>query len=564
MRTSSKAIALSAPLAALLSLTTVRASAFEPSYQTLATNRTVSAKVALLTATVDIPAGGARLFIASDGSCVPATAKVAAGVYVEIDNDGVHRTSDAIIDWTGSDNPNQHAFNVIGAPWVSAGRHSVVLYAEAYSGAFVVGSDTNMSVMLPRAKVFEEHALLGADTGAYDFSTSTYQLETPLPPGHPTYVGRDIPHQPIPGVSYSGAFDPKDPWVVMASGNAFHSGSGALGKYDYGDAMWGLFVNGQPCGNRSSTWSVNDLWFHSELRAPISSHGFFENVPCRGNATAGERVPRTVSFDASEFPWTQKQGGEDPVRHAVGSGTRLIVLTGGMKVRGSAWRSQDINNTIDYVLVGGSDHATNKAVPALGSSVEIARAKISIPPGHSGVVFFSAKTRNLGVDKTESGGDFRMWIDIEDCIRPNLCAPHHGKSSVAIQQVRNHDSQRTMTASYLAAGANKLQPGYEYIVKVMGRVDGSLKHGAMTLDVPLVYFDDEGPAASRPPPAGQCAPQPMLGHAACCAAGEELAFTAVGPRCRRSGVLFCPNGFNTNLNPPRAQGNNAMCYWTGG
>jgi hypothetical protein len=112
-----------------------------------------------------------------------------------------------------------------------------------------------------------------------------------------------------------------------------------------------------------------------------------------------------------------------------------------------------------------------------------------------------AKTRNLGAGFSEAG-TFSLWIEVCEAVGAgNVCAPAGLalKSPSSIQWTIKSDSQRTLSASVLTAGANKLKPLKTYAVRVKGRVDlagndatASYKNAVMAADLPLLWFDADG------------------------------------------------------------------------
>lgn len=146
------------------------------SYLTLNADRAVDARTELLRTSVDFTTDG-KLFVHSDGSYVPITNQTAAMVFVEIDDQLA--SNEAVIDWRGTDNAQQHSFNVVGAKQVAAGSHTVALIAQPIAGAFIVVNGTNLAVMKNPARVVEE-LKLNADTGEYNFTTQGVTI----PQGH--------------------------------------------------------------------------------------------------------------------------------------------------------------------------------------------------------------------------------------------------------------------------------------------------------------------------------------------------------------------------------------------
>ncbi len=117
--------------------------------------------------------------------------------------------------------------------------------------------------------------------------------------------------------------------------------------------------------------------------------------------------------------------------------------------------------------------------PPAGSDVLLAQTTISVPDGHPGVVMLLAKTRVQG-DDSDPGGTARLWITVDGTPR----------GSVGVQQLAApfSVSQRTISASYVAAGDERLRPG-KHLVRVYGRANGSFIHLVYLRDLPLLWFD---------------------------------------------------------------------------
>jgi hypothetical protein len=272
--------------------------------------------------------------------------------------------------------------------------------------------------------------------------------------------GIATPHDPL--LSASANLSSASDVVALASARVYHGGSGSG---TYGDAMLGIYLDGSNPGNGQSTWSVNDIWTGAETQAPLFAHAFFASMPS-GN--------HTVSFDTSEFPWT---GQEDTVVYTVGAGATFLVLRDGLTVRGSAPISQALNNSIDYIGIGTNENWPG--VPAVSTDVELASSTFVVPPGHSGVVMFMAKSRVQG-DSADAGGTVSLRLSLDGSF----------VGSTGIQQLKSPDSvsQRTISSSYLASGSLALTPG-SHTIKAIARAEGSFKHLAMNKDLPLLWFD---------------------------------------------------------------------------
>jgi hypothetical protein len=89
----------------------------------------------------------------------------------------------------------------------------------------------------------------------------------------------------------------------------------------------------------------------------------------------------------------------------------------------------------------------------------------------------------VGLGKREDadlGGELRLWFTIDGVRR----------GSVDVQQIAAPSgvSQRTVSASYLSAGADALKRGL-HTVLVYGRADGQFLHLSLVRDLPLVWVD---------------------------------------------------------------------------
>ena len=422
-------------------------------YVQLGRDAAIAAPTVVLSASISLDRSD-NVLVASDGWYRP-VGPADASVHIEID--GQRISDDSLIDWRGSTNLEPHSFDAIGAANLPAGAHTITLVADSPAGQYVIGRGANLSVMIHPADHVQVSEL-GADTRRFDFTTAGVVTAT-----DGSVTGAPAPHTAVLTQSIAAL---NAPIVALGSLRAYQDGGA-------GDAMAGIYADGQNLGNGAANWSVNDLFSGAELQAPMYTHAL---IP----ATA---APRQVSLDATEFPWNPNQnGGEDPVMYRIGAGARLVTLWGGLDFYGAASSSDRVNDWYDYIGIG-ADHPYGN-VPPTGTDVPIATTALSIPPGRTGTVFFSAQTRVQG-DSADSGGQASLWISIDGA----------RVGSTAVQQLSypNSDSQRTLTASYLATA---LSPGVHQI-QVFARADGSFKHLAVTADAPLIYF---GHLSSPPPP----------------------------------------------------------------
>jgi hypothetical protein len=236
----------------------------------------------------------------------------------------------------------------------------------------------------------------------------------------------------------------------------------------------------------------------------MSNQGFFPTLPCGGGApSVGSHV---LSFEAAKMP-VFCYNETNAVKYIVGAGTRMVVLSGGMQISGSAPIGTDLNNPSEHIPIGGRNEPNSifssdcpnetpsipccaNQTPPIDCAVPIARRKIAVPIGHDGVVFFAARARNLGNQAGETGF-YKLWIDVREDGVSDAPAPKC-TSSKGIQGVSQSASQRTLSASFLTAGDCRLQPGKSFTATVLAQVSGNLQQGALSAEVPLIFFDDGG------------------------------------------------------------------------
>lgn len=401
--------------------------------------------VTVLTTTVRASRSG-WLFVSSDGRFYPGgPGLVTAAIYV----DGTKVSNDTILDWRQTTNGQQHSYNTVGALYVGAGTHTVSLIASSQDSVVWFGSTSNLSAMLDAATSVTNKSL-GSDTALLNFDTAGVQEGNVLP---------STAHKSI----VSSAVTASGPVIVYASGRSY-----AHGDY-YGDAMWGIFVDGAEPNINSMTWSINDLYTGAETQAPMYNQGYFSVGP----------GSHTFSLEASESPYNN--GLTNNVRYKIGANSRLITLTGGMSVVGKGLYDDPskygVGRRYSYVCIATNNGNSNCA--STGTEVVLGKGSVYIPPTHNGVVYFSARTRIQG-DNQDSGGIVVLYLKIDGKV----------VGSKAVQQLAfpHSASTRTLTASYLATGVNRLAPGY-HTAQVIGVAYGNFLNLSMNADLPLIWFD---------------------------------------------------------------------------
>jgi hypothetical protein len=409
----------------------------------------ITAPTTVLTKTIEVQEAGTYLFVQSDGRYGPLWGPAASAANMYITVDGVQVTNDSLIDWRQAPNGQQHSYNVIGGTVLTPGAHTVSLMGAPPAGAFYLGAEANLSIITKPASTMITQQLF-SDQGPFDFTTFPNDGTSP------------VPHTPL--MSWAWSSPTATDVLAFASVRAFAVGA------NYGDALFGVYLDGANAGNASSLWTANDLWTGAETQAPLYAHAFF----------SGLSGTHTLSFDASEFPWGMQ--GENSVHYGVGAGARFMMLWGGMNVRGKATLSPAVNNVVDYLCLGSNQNWPG--CPPVGTPVALADTTINIPNGHNGVVMFVGKTRVQG-DSADLGGTASLYL-VVDGVR---------RGSIGVQQLKFPAavSHRTISASYLAAGADALTPG-NHRIQLFGKTEpqDSFIHLAMLKDLPLLWFDGPG------------------------------------------------------------------------
>jgi hypothetical protein len=402
----------------------------------------------LLMTTVDLAAPD-WVLVASDGRFSPIGAAIAE---VHITIDGTPVSNRATIDWSQSSDPVEHSYEAVGAQHLSAGSHGIALVATPLRAQFNVGAGANLSVMVHPASSVTSAAFAGK-TDPINFDTINLPLGQPAPMD--TLVTANVT---VPG-DLAGT----GPLIALASGGAFRAG------HD-GDAMFGIFLDGADPGLDQQLWTVNDVCSCAETNAPLYTHAFLRNLAAGAHA---------VTLAVGEFPWNQfpTMPRENPAIFAAGDDATLVTLGGGLTVAGSYFTNHDRNQYFDYFPIGTSEGWMN--TPNVGTDVKLADSSFDVPAGHTGVVMFMTKTRVQG-DASDPGGTVKLWLELDG----------QRVGSLGLQQLAMpfSVSQRTLSASYLAAGSRALKPG-PHTIRAFARVDGQFIHLVVPRDLPLIWFD---------------------------------------------------------------------------
>ncbi len=434
---------ISAMIMTILGPMTISAAGSDSQYLSLGSDTTVTGTTTILTKTITF-SSATKVYISSAGRYF-SSSNICAGMQLKVDSEYIGNAS--ILDWSSSSLKAQHSYDCVAGVTVGAGTHTFSLVAKYYSGAgnLMIGAGSNLSIMT-NVTVDMQMDTLGSDSQIYNFTTNGIQPGTP------------IPHSKILSCTVNPS---SGPIIAMGSGRVIY------GNHD-GDAMLGIFCDGNSLPNNEGQWTVNDIWGPAELHAPIFCHAYIK-----------KSGSHNISLEASELPWRTVDG-ENPCQYKVGSSTALVVLAGEQVVSGSAANNSDTWNTIDYQFVGDGSGS------GFGTTLDLATENVYIPSDHNGVVFFDAKIK-MQPNGTNQTGIARLWIEIDGV----PCG------SAGVQEVisPNNISERTLCATYMSAGSNALKPG-NHTVKVRTSCSGFPNY--VLGETSLVWFDGQAGTKATP------------------------------------------------------------------
>ena len=107
-------------------------------YLQMSLDALVSNPTTLMSATINVTENG-YVYVQSDGRFGPSGPSL-GGISITVDSITVSNGS--VLEWSRSNNVQQHSFNVIGSAYLTPGNHTIALVAGG-SSTFYVGSGTN-------------------------------------------------------------------------------------------------------------------------------------------------------------------------------------------------------------------------------------------------------------------------------------------------------------------------------------------------------------------------------------------------------------------------------------
>lgn len=456
----------------------IRADSFEDcarsqsSFQKLAEDLIISGTAAHVvlsrSVTVDAPT---QLLAVADGRYFPIDAP-AGSVRIRIDGDETS-SSVAITDWGSSLRPVMHGFNVLGNATLAPGTHLVELIASAHPtrpGRFVVGSSSGLALLLQPLSHLDTAALSGQSA---EINLTTYAPAQGIDVREGDMNRPVVPLLGFPVTNVSGR--PIDA-ITLASGRGYYACNNGIDN-GFGDALLGLFADGQCQSTHSASWSVNDIHPDAELQAGMMLHSVHR---------LGVGQQRSLSLVGSELAFGSDQASAPSGAHENGvcwglGSARMITASAGA-VTGSASSGPDLS-CATYTWRCVATTLGSSGCPQAGTDVLLSSAQISIPSGHDGIVLFNARTR---IQAANEDGFATVVLGIK--------VDGQSVSALGLQQlaVGAGQASRTLSASYLSAPGSATGPlsvGM-HTVEVYINVSGNpLRFPSVPSDVSLTWFD---------------------------------------------------------------------------
>jgi len=180
----------------------------------------------------------------------------------------------------------------------------------------------------------------------------------------------------------------------------------------------------------------------------------------------------------TELYWSD-QHADNPIIYTISAGARLIAMTGGIRTSGVLYSPTAFPMAASSML--------NTIPVTVSAPATLASGNINVPANSNGVVYFSARTRMFGGPTGNATLDLQIMVDGQfvGSIGVQGCGNYPGSN--------NQDScveTKTLTASYLAAGATALAVG-NHSVQVIASLQSTTPNQLIwaSIDAPLIWFD---------------------------------------------------------------------------
>lgn len=470
--------AASASACPLSSAEVIRADGFEScarsqsSFQTLANDLTINGTAAQVVLTrsfvLDAPT---QVLAVADGRYFPIDAP-AGSMRIRIDG-SESMSSVAITDWGSSTHPVMHGYDVLASAALSAGAHTIELIASAHPsrpGRFVVGSASGLAILVQPLSRLTVSALPG-QSAAINLTTYAPAQGIDVLEG-----GMNRPVVPLLSHAVGNVSGRPVDVITLAAGRGYYACNSGIDS-GYGDALLGLFADGQCQNTHSASWSVNDLHPNAELQAPMMLHGVHRLAPDQW---------RQLDLVGSELAFGSDQAALPSGAHengvCWGLGSTLMLSASAGAVTGADYSGVK-QTCATYTWRCVATTLGHPGCPQAGTDVILSSAQVNIPTGHDGIVLFNARTR---IQAGNEDGFSTIVLGIKIDGQP--------VSTLGLQQlaVGAGQASRTLSASYLSAPdtfAGALSVG-SHTVEVYINVSGNpLRYPSVPADVSLTWFD---------------------------------------------------------------------------
>lgn len=417
-------------------------------YDSLASPLSFTGTQSILTRNVSVTTP-THVLISADGSVSPG-ANSGISFTTSISVDGVVSSDLSKISWINSVNFDTHAFNTIGTAVLQPGTHVIKLSGTATAGSVTVGATTNLSTMLTPATTIVS-ATSTANVGPLNFNTYTQAQ-----PGNNDRSPNPMPHPYTAVTSATVPVTAGQPLVLLGSGYHYQAG------HD-GDSAIGFWVDSTQSTSYTASWDGNDICTCAEQTAPFYLQGIYSGLSA-GNHQA--------LLGGSELYWSDQMA-DNPIIYDISSGASLLAMTG-FHTAGALYSPTPLPNAPTSMLNTIPIFATTPTILASGT--------VNVPSSSSGVLYFAAKTRLFG---GSGNATLTMQIYVD-----GVAVGSKSVQTCGYNLAGGCISARTMTASYLSAGAGTLSIGNHNVqvqLTMQTTTSGQKMYGS--IDAPLIWFD---------------------------------------------------------------------------
>lgn len=432
------------------------------------------------------------ILLAADGSVTPMGTGGAAELVIETSLDGTtwaEASNRSRVGWSDAGQVTaqaaSHSFNCVGIVTQDGSDDGQVFvrlaaYQRTAGYTYSVNGFTSLTAMV-RKQGCSRVAYLPADTGNLASNISVSQWTWPSSGGGTlSPQSNRVLQLALPSTGEAADL------IMFASGSVSRLTTS-------GDCMLGMWLAGEALRTNEGNWSINDLWPYADITAPVFNHGLVTNLPLNG---------QLLEWRASRLWWGP--GANNNVSYKALSGAALVAIWGSSLVGKSMRPTSPTGNWTAtatqeaFLSSQGQAGFVPPGVPDLVSRFPLGSTIVTIPPGHSGIVCFTARCRFQPHQNTSpitpDFGDVYLYMTL-DPVGTAMGSTQVG--SVGYQQTCTNgglgsESQRTLCCSYLSAGATALSAGqYQVAAYMIGSpfTTHSFYRAGYYWDTCLVFFD---------------------------------------------------------------------------